>query len=61
MWCPWQYIAEAMLIGQIGGVNILEHRCLPLARRVGMSAMYVYLGVAITLVIVRVIEIAMGH
>jgi len=32
-----------------------------LARRVGMSAMYVYLGVAITLVIVRVVEIAMGH
>jgi Mn2+/Fe2+ NRAMP family transporter len=32
-----------------------------LARRVGMSAMQVYLGVAITLVIVRVVEIAMGH
>ncbi|HEX5190392.1 MAG TPA: NRAMP family divalent metal transporter [Streptosporangiaceae bacterium] len=32
-----------------------------LARRVGMSAMYVYLGAAIILVIVRVVEIALGH
>ncbi len=32
-----------------------------LARRAGMSAMYVYLGVAIILVIVRVAEIALGH
>ncbi len=32
-----------------------------LARRVGMSAMYVYLGAAIILVIVRVAEIALGH
>ena len=32
-----------------------------LARRIGMSAMYVYLGAAIILVIVRVAEIALGH
>ena len=32
-----------------------------LARRVGMSAMYVYLGVALILVIVRVAQIALGH
>ncbi|MGN6795330.1 MAG: NRAMP family divalent metal transporter [Streptosporangiaceae bacterium] len=32
-----------------------------LARRIGMSAMYVYLGVAIILVVVRVAEIALGH
>ena len=32
-----------------------------LARTVGMSAMYVYLAVAIILVIVRVAEIALGH
>ena len=32
-----------------------------LARRVGMSAMYVYLGAAIILVIVRVAQIALGH
>jgi hypothetical protein len=31
------------------------------ARRIGMSAMYVYLGAAIILVIVRVAEIAAGH
>ena len=31
------------------------------ARRIGMSAMWVYLGVAIVLVIVRVVEIAIGH
>jgi Mn2+/Fe2+ NRAMP family transporter len=32
-----------------------------LARRIGMSAMYVYLAAAIILVIVRVAEIALGH
>src|SRR5262245_59626317 len=32
-----------------------------LARRIGMSAMYVYLGAAIILVIVRVAQIAAGH
>ncbi|HEX6931264.1 MAG TPA: NRAMP family divalent metal transporter [Streptosporangiaceae bacterium] len=32
-----------------------------LVRRIGMSAMYVYLGAAIILVIVRVVEIAVGH
>jgi Mn2+/Fe2+ NRAMP family transporter len=32
-----------------------------LARRIGMSAMYVYIGVAIILVVVRVAEIALGH
>ena len=31
-----------------------------MARRVGMSAMYVYLGAAITLVIVRVAQLALG-
>jgi hypothetical protein len=31
-----------------------------LARRIGMSAMYVYLGAAIILVVVRVIQIALG-
>jgi len=31
-----------------------------LARRVGMSAMWVYLGAAIVLVIFRVVEIALG-
>jgi len=30
------------------------------ARRVGMSAMWIYLGVAIALVIVRVIQLALG-
>jgi hypothetical protein len=30
------------------------------ARRVGMSAMWIYLGVAIALVVVRVIELAIG-
>jgi Mn2+/Fe2+ NRAMP family transporter len=32
-----------------------------LARRIGMSAMYVYLAAAIILVIVRVVELALGH
>ncbi|HEX7996488.1 MAG TPA: hypothetical protein VF506_21420, partial [Streptosporangiaceae bacterium] len=31
-----------------------------LARRIGMSAMYVYLGAAIILVVVRVAQIALG-
>jgi len=30
-------------------------------RRVGMAAMWIYLGVAIALVVVRVIELALGH
>jgi hypothetical protein len=30
-------------------------------RRVGMSAMWIYLGLAIAGVIVRVVELALGH
>jgi hypothetical protein len=32
-----------------------------LARRLGMSAMWAYLGLVIILVIVRVVELALGH
>jgi hypothetical protein len=31
------------------------------ARRVGMLAMWFYLGLALVLVIVRIVEIALGH
>jgi hypothetical protein len=40
---------------------MLKPAPMSLARTVGMSAMYVYLAVAIILVIVRVAEIALGH
>jgi hypothetical protein len=32
-----------------------------LPRRIGMSAMWIYLGLAIALVVVRVVELALGH
>jgi hypothetical protein len=42
-------------------LNLLERPVMSTGRKIGMSALRVYLGVAMVLVIVRIAQLALGH
>jgi hypothetical protein len=42
-------------------LNLLERPVMSTGRKIGMSALRLYLGVAMILVIVKIVELAVGH